>query len=187
MPACAHVAQSVCLQVPYDMHIRTATSACGCAHPQQGGGQKKRHGRGRHQRCILRATCDVWVHSHNRDRGCGLPRSRSSSVLFCQHCCQQVATALPCPPCRTSPRCSLLCRGRVPQLRSIQDAAKSQSSPGPPGRLRLLCVCVCVLGDVMFLCRLMCILLSGRPPSAMRLLPRSVVLAAVLLSLSASV
>ena len=44
-----------------------------------------------------------------------------------------------------------------------------------------------VLGDVIFLCRLMCFLLSGRLPFAMRLLPRSVVLAAVLLSLSASV
>jgi hypothetical protein len=134
---------------------------------------------------VQRAMCEHI--SHNRDRGCGLLRSRSSSVLFCQHCCQHVATALPCPPCRTSPPCSLLCRGRAPQLRSIQDAAKSQGSPGPPGRLRLLCVCVCVLGDVMFLCRLMCFLLSGRLPFAMRLLPRSVVLAAVLLSLSVSV
>jgi hypothetical protein len=93
----------------------------------------------------------------------------------------------PCLPCRTSPRCSLLCRGRAPQLRSIQDVAKAQGSPGPPGRLRLLCVRVCVLGDMMFLCRLMCFLLSGRLPFAMRLLPRSVVLAAVLLSLSVSV
>ena len=44
-----------------------------------------------------------------------------------------------------------------------------------------------VLGDVMFLCRLMCFLLSGRLPFAMRLLPRYVVSAADLLSLSDSV
>ena len=44
-----------------------------------------------------------------------------------------------------------------------------------------------VLGEVMFLCRLMCFLLSGRLPFAMRLLPRYVVSAADLLSLSDSV
>ena len=36
----------------------TATSACGCAQLLQGGGHKESHGRGRHQRDILRATCD---------------------------------------------------------------------------------------------------------------------------------
>ena len=136
-----------------------------------------------HPSCNMRGTST----SRANAIAAGARRATGPQRPFCQHCCQHVATALPCPPCRTSPPCSLLCRGRAPQLRSIQDAAKSQSSPGPPGRLRLLCVCVCVLGDVMFLCRLMCILLSGRPPSAMRLLPRSVVLAAVLLSLSVSV
>ena len=65
--------------------------------------------------------------------------------------------------------------------------SRSQHPPGPPGRLRLHCVCVCVLCDVMFPCRLMCFLLSGRLPSAMRLLSRSVALAAVSLSPSVSV
>ena len=64
-PTCTHVAQSVCPQVPYDMHTRTAISACGCAQLElpsrawRRHRQKKSHGRGRHQRCILHATCDV--------------------------------------------------------------------------------------------------------------------------------
>ena len=135
---------------------------------------------------VQRAMCEHI--SHHRDRGCGLPRSRSSSVLFCQHCCQHVATAMPCPPCRTPPRCSRLCRGRAPLMRFVQDAAKSQRSPGPPGRLRLHCVCVCVcVGDVMFQCRSMCFLLSGRLPFAIRLLLLSVGLAVASLSPSVSV
>jgi hypothetical protein len=108
--------------------------------------------------------------SRNRDRGCRLPRSRSSSVLFCQLCSQHVATAIPCPPRRSPPRCSRLCRGRAPLRRSVQDAAKSQCSPAPPGRPRLRCMCVCVMGDVMFLCRSMFLLLSGWLSFAMRLL-----------------
>ena len=91
---------------------------------------------------VRRAMCEHI--SHNRDRGCGLPLSRSSSVLFCQHCSQHVATAIPCPPCRYPPRCSRLCRGRAPLLRFVQDAEKYQRSPGPPGRLCLYDVCVCV-------------------------------------------
>ena len=58
MPACAHVVQSICLQVNYDMHTSTATSACGCAQLLQGGDHKDSHGRGRHQQDILRATYD---------------------------------------------------------------------------------------------------------------------------------
>jgi hypothetical protein len=96
------------------------------------------------------------------------PRSRPTASPFCQHCCQHAATAWPCPPCRTSPCCSLLCRGRAPLLHYIQDAAKSQGSPGPPGRSRLHCVCVCV-GCVMLLCRSMRLLLSGWMSLAMRL------------------
>ena len=65
--------------------------------------------------------------------------------------------------------------------------SRSQHPPSPPGRLRLHCVCVCVLVDVMSQCRLMCPLLSGRLPFAKRLLPRSVVLAAVSRSPSISV
>ena len=56
----------------------------------------------------------------------------------CCHC-----LALPAMR-RTPPRCSLLCRGRAPLLRSMRDAAKSQCPPGPPGRPRLRCMCVCV-------------------------------------------
>ena len=125
--------------------------------------------------------------SHYRDRGCGLPRSRSSSVLFCQHCSQHVATAMPCPPSLSPPRCFRLCRGFAPLLRFLQDAAKSQCSPAPPGRPRLRCMCVCVWGDVMFLCRSMCFLLSGWLSLAIRLLQRSIVLAVVLLAFSVSV
>ena len=124
--------------------------------------------------------------SHYRDRGCGLPRSRSSSVLFCQHCSQHVATAMPCPPSLSPPRCFRLCRGFAPLLRFLQDAAKSQCSPAPPGRPRLRCMCVCVWGDVMFLCRSMCFLLSGWLSLAMRLLQRSIVSAVVLLAFSVS-
>ena len=109
--------------------------------------------------------------SHHRDRGCGLPRSMSSSVLLCQHCSQHVATAMPCPPSLSPPRCFRLCRGFAPLMRFVQDAAISQCSPGPPGRLRLRCICVgvCVLGVVMFQCRSMCFLLSGLLPLAVRL------------------
>jgi hypothetical protein len=124
--------------------------------------------------------------SHYRDRGCGLPRSRSSSVLFCQHCSQHVATAMPCPPSLSPPRCFRLCRGFAPLLRFLQDAAKSQCSPAPPGRPRLRCMCVCGGGDVMFLCRSMCFLLSGWLSLAMRLLQRSIVSAVVLLAFSVS-
>ena len=134
---------------------------------------------------VQRATGELI--SHYRDRGCGLPRSRSSSVLLCQYCSQHVATAMPCPPCLSPPRCFRLCRGCTPRLRFLRDAAKSQRSPAPLGRPRLRCMCVCVWGDVMFLCRSMCFVLSGWLSFAMRLLQRSIITAVALLALPVSV
>ena len=69
---------------------------------------------------------------------------------------------MPCPPCLSPPRCFRLCRGCTPRMRFLRDAAKSQRSPAPLGRPRLRCMCVCVGGDVMFLCRSVCFVLSGR-------------------------
>jgi hypothetical protein len=134
---------------------------------------------------VQRATGELI--SHYRDRGCGLPRSRSSSVLLCQYCSQHVATAMPCPPCLSPPRCFRLCRGCTPRLRFLRDAAKSQRSPAPLGRPRLRCMCVCGGGDVMFLCRSMCFVLSGWLSFAMRLLQRSIITAVALLALPVSV
>ena len=134
---------------------------------------------------VQRATGELI--SHYRDRGCGLPHIRSSSVLLCQHCSQHVATAMPCPPCLSPPRCFRLCRGCTPRPRFLRDAAKSQRSPAPLGRPRLRCMCVCVWGDVMFLCRSMCFVLSGWLSFAMRLLQRSIVTAVALLAFPVSV
>ena len=119
IPACAHVAQSICLQVPYAMHTRTTTFACGCAQPQHGEGQKASHGHGRQRQRIFRATRDVRAHlTRPRSRLCP-PRASAQQRPFCQLYCQHAATALPCLPCRTPLRCSLLCRGRALLLRLI--------------------------------------------------------------------
>ena len=136
-----------------------------------------------HPSTDARRTSTARSHTHSRTPVVQQAKRREFFCLFCQH----AATALPRLPCHTSSCCALLYRGRALLMRPVQDAPRSQRPPGPPGRLRLHCVCVCVLGDVMFPCRLMCFLLSGRLPSAMRLLSRSVVLAAVSLSPSVSV
>ena len=148
MPACANVARSVCLQVPYAMHTRTTTSACGCAQPQHGEGQKASHGRGRHRQRIFRATRDVRAHlTRPRSRLC-IPRTSAQQRPFCQLYCQHAATALPCLPCRTPLRYSLLCRGRALLLRLVQVASRSQCPPGPPGRF----ACDMCVFNVLLLC-----------------------------------
>ena len=136
-----------------------------------------------HPSTDARRTSTARSHTHSRTPVVQQAKRREFFCLFCQH----AATALPRLPCHTPSCCALLYRGRALSMRPVQDAPRSQRPPGPPGRLRLHCVCVCVLCDVMFPCRLMCFLLSGRLPSAMRLLSRSVVLAAVSLSPSVSV
>ena len=108
---------------------------------------------------------------------------------FCQHWCQHVATAT-CLARHAAPHLAAPCcsGAACPLLRFEQDAAKSQCSPGPPGRLRLccrcVCVCVCVLGGVMLQCRSMCLLFSGRLSFAVRLRQLSVGLAVALRSFS---
>ena len=135
---------------------------------------------------IRRATCEhnLWAlkeprrHRAALHAACVLPLF--ADMPACCHC--PATPAMPHPisllPALPGPRpLDAPCTGR----------SRSQHPPGPPGRLRLHCVCVCVLVDVMSQCRLMCLLLSGRLPFAKRLLPRSVVSAADLLSLSDSV
>ena len=136
-----------------------------------------------HPSTDARRTSTARSHTHSRTPVVQQAKRREFFCLFCQH----AATALPRLPCHTPSCCALLYRGRALSMRPVQDAPRSRRPPGPPGRLRLHCVCVCVLCDVMFPCRLMCFLLSGRLPSAMRLLSRSVALAAVSLSPSVSV
>ena len=100
------------------------------------------------------------------------------AAFFLPTCSQHATTALPRLPCRTPPCCSLLCRGRAPFAalctgrRDISVLAWPARPPSPA-----LYVCVCVLGMVMFQCRPMCFLPSGRLPFAVRLFLLSVGLA----------
>ena len=85
--------------------------------------------------------------SHHRDRGCGLPRSMSSSVLLCQHCSQHVATAMPCPPSLSPPRCFRLCRGLRPSdalCAGRRDIPVLAWPARPPSPALYMCGCVCV-------------------------------------------
>ena len=100
------------------------------------------------------------------------------AAFFLPTCSQHATTALPRLPCRTQPCCSLLCRGRAPFAalctgrRDISVLTWPARPPSPA-----LYVCVCVLGMVMFQCRPMCFLPSGRLPFAVRLFLLSVGLA----------
>ena len=171
MPACAHVVQSVCSQVQCGVHTNTATLMLGLAQPSEWDDRNQVRNEGDTDSASLEQRAMYEHVARERDCGWEPTAQQAHSIPFCQHCCQHAATAWPCPPCRTSPCCSLLRRGRAPLLHYIQDAAKSQGSPGPPGRSRLHCVCVCV-GCVMLLCRSMRLLLSGWMSLAMRLLRR---------------
>jgi hypothetical protein len=138
-----------------------------------------------HPSCNMRGTST----SRASAIAAGARRATGPQRPFCQHCCQHVATAT-CLARHAAPHLAAPCcpGAACPLLRFEQDAAKSQCSPGPPGRLRLccmcVCVCVCVLGGVMLQCRSMCLLFSGRLSFAVRLRQLSVGLAVALRSFS---
>jgi hypothetical protein len=170
MPACAHVVQSICLQVLCVVHTKGATSVPGCAQlfPAQGikGDGVNRAKSSAHLPFDVRRTSTICGRSKNHDA----TEQHSMQRVFCPCLltCQHAATALPRLPCHTPSCCALLYRGCALLTRPVQDAPRSQHPPGPPGRLRLHSVCVCVLVDAMSQCRLMCLLLSGRLPFAKR-------------------
>ena len=141
------------------------------------GGHETIRQRGRHRQRIFYATHDVSVHL-TQPRARLWARSASGQQhAFCQHVPSM--PPMPCHACHAAPHLAApCCAGAArPLLRFVQDAAISRCSPGPPGRLRLRCMCVCVLGMVMFQCRPMCFLPSGRLPFAVRLFLLSVGLA----------
>ena len=110
------------------------------------GGHETIRQRGRHRPRIFYATHVVSVHL-TQPRARLWARSASGQQRpFCQHCSQHAATALPRLPCRTPPRCSLLCRGRAPSAalctgrREIPVLAWPARPPSPA---LYVCVCVC--------------------------------------------
>ena len=138
MPACSHVAQPVCPQVPCDVHTNTTTSILGLAQLFNSGSQGAEYEGERLQRHGLRASRNARarraVMSAAGHPRCNERRSVSFSACFAS------MLPLPCHACHATPHIAapmLRCRGRALLMRPVQDAPRSQRPPGPPARLHL--------------------------------------------------
>jgi hypothetical protein len=101
MPTRTHVAQSL-------RFVCRSTVECTPTQPHSSiwprttfsmGGQEAGQERGRRRQRISHATCDVRARLAQMRLRLGAHRAAGSQHPFCQHCCQHVATALPCHTC----------------------------------------------------------------------------------------
>jgi hypothetical protein len=131
MPACAHVAQSVCLQVLCVAHTRRATCMSGCAHniPAQTA-MVDAIGRAisaTHPSTDARRTSTARSHKHSRTPAVQQAKRREFFCLFCQH----AATALPRLPCHTP---SFLLRPALPGPRPLDAPCTGRPTIPTPAR-----------------------------------------------------
>ena len=149
MPACSHVAQSVCPQVHYDMHTRTATSACGCAQLLQGGDHIQRQSWTR-PTSTGHSSCNVRQVSSSHITAIAAVGSHTSGPAA--SCCANIVPSMLPPPCLAShaypPLAASGCAGAAPLGCAFYGTPRNPNAR-PPHSAALACVvCVCVGGEM---------------------------------------
>ena len=136
MPACAHVVQSVCSQVQCGVHTNTATLMLGLAQPSEWDDRNQVRNEGDTDSASLKQRAMYEHVARERDCGWEPTAQQAHSIPFASI----VASMLPLPCLARHAALHLAapcCAVRAPLLHFVQDAARSQCPPGPPGRLRL--------------------------------------------------